>query len=497
MDRTANFSECLRVSKSSTLNIELLHGLVDIVPVGAMLVDNCGYISFSNHELACTLGYNPESLPGKNIETLLPEEFRSRHHTYFQQFFRSPEKREMGKGRKLFALHQDGRKIPIEIGLTPIQSDDSIWVLATLVDISPRLHADNILRDSISSTCHGGLIVDSKGIIHLVNRSLCECFGYDETELIDQPVEMLLPHRYRDNHHHLRDSFYDSPEVRKMGVGRDLTALHSNGREFPVEIGLSPIKDTHGKQLIQITLMDITERKRMELELRNTNANLEEFTYVASHDLRSPLRGIADLLDWIKEDINLDEYPSVQKNLARITTRVERMERLIENLLTYARAGRAATSTETVEVQDLLDDVYTLIDIPKSFRLKQDIQLSTLNSVRVPLETVLRNLISNAIKHHHKESGNIQISCKPENNFCHFAVSDDGPGIPEAAFNRIFRLFQTATSAERMGSGIGLSVSRRLAETHGGRISVTPNSPKPGVTFHLWWPRFLRTDTHD
>jgi signal transduction histidine kinase len=145
----------------------------------------------------------------------------------------------------------------------------------------------------------------------------------------------------------------------------------------------------------------------------------------------------------------------------------------------------------------LLDNVTELLEIPDGMHITRDIQLAHFVSAFTPLETVLRNLISNAIKHQDTKVGQIVIRSVAENNFCHFSICDDGPGIPMAAHERIFRLFQTITASERGGTGIGLSVSRRLVESHGGRISVEANQPPPGVTFHVWWPRFLRTDNHD
>ncbi|MCW8354835.1 HAMP domain-containing histidine kinase [Marinomonas pontica] len=209
------------------------------------------------------------------------------------------------------------------------------------------------------------------------------------------------------------------------------------------------------------------------------------------------MRGIADLLDWVKEDLGPDALPDVSRNLDRIEVRIQRMEQLIDNLLTYARAGKIESNTQDININTLLDNVMELLAIPAGVTITRDIQLEQFTSVWTPLETVIRNLISNAIKHHDQETGNLFIRCVAENNMCHFSICDDGPGIPEAAFSRIFRLFQTVTSNERSGTGIGLSVSRRLVETHGGRISVESNQHQRGVTFHVWWPRFLRKDTHD
>ena len=479
------------------LNTDSIQQFVNAMPVGSMIANGEGKIIHANSELDFILGYQAGSLNGCEIKDLLPERYRSNHHVLMKRYLKTPQKRQMGVGRELFALKLDGSEIPIEIGLNPILFNGELCVLMTLLDITPRLQVASMFKRSINVAPYGTLVVAASGSIKLVNQTLCGYFGYTESELINQSVEMLLPMRYRDNHHTLRDSYHSSPDIRMMGLGRDLTALHKDGREFPVEVGLSPFQDGSDEEMVLVTIMDITERKRMEMNLRETNTNLEEFTYVASHDLRSPLRGISDLLEWIKEDLGSVENPDVFKNIDRISLRINRMETLINNLLAYARAGKKTTEIVNINVDEMLGEVMDLIELPINFRLEKDITFSEFKATRVPLETVLRNIISNAIKHHDGEMGTIKLSCESENDMCHFSICDDGPGIPEASLDRIFRLFQTVTSSNASSTGIGLSISRRLAETHGGRMSVENNQNSKGVTFHVWWPRFIRMDNHD
>lgn len=477
----------------SSMDEKQLDNLVRVIPTSAMIVNATGKILFSNKELADTLGYEG-NLSGTDIELLLPEEYRTSHFSFIKSFFNAPTKRKMGGGKDLYALKKNGEKISIEIGLSPIISNGQTLVLATFFDTTLRFNPNQILADSISLAPFGILIASSDGIITYASNSLCTCFGYKVEELLGNAVEMLLPKRYRQHHQLLRGEYSDKPTVKMMGLGRDLTALHRDGKEFPVEIGLSPFTG-NDNDMVLVSLTDITQRKRLENKLKEQNTNLEEFTYVASHDLRSPLNGIADLMEWIKEDLGADCNASVAKNIERVSIRIERMEQLIDNLLTYAKAGNISSSIQTVNLAETISNIIELIEVPDSFQINVELSESSFESALTPLETILRNLISNAIKHHDKENGIVNISCQADNSMLHFKVSDDGPGIPEASIDRIFRLFQTLTSSVRGSSGIGLSVCRRLAETHGGRISAENNSS--GATFNLWWPRFIRKDTHD
>jgi signal transduction histidine kinase len=246
------------------------------------------------------------------------------------------------------------------------------------------------------------------------------------------------------------------------------------------------------RRMVIAAVSDISVRKQLELELRQANAHLEEFSYVASHDLKSPLRGISDLADWVLEELVQNPIPSAQKNLERIKLRVARMESIINDLLTYARAGRASAEFMEIEPQALIQSVLEVLSIPKAFEVHVDVDVEPFRAAKTPLETVLRNLISNAIKHHDSERGQLEITVRARGAFCQFSVRDDGPGIPELAQARIFKLFQTVSASERGGSGIGLAVCKRLVECHGGSIEVRCEPGSRGSTFSFSWPRFLR-----
>jgi signal transduction histidine kinase len=247
--------------------------------------------------------------------------------------------------------------------------------------------------------------------------------------------------------------------------------------------------------MVLAAVVDISVRKRLELELRQANAHLEEFTYVASHDLKSPLRGIGDLIEWLAEDLADIDMPQVARNLDRVRVRVTRMEGIISDLLAYARAGRSSTVLSPVSPRELVEAVLEVEVAPPGFAITVDCSAEAFPAARVPLETVLRNLVANAIKHHDRPDGRIAITARADDSFCHFSVADDGPGIPAHSRDRVFKLFQTVSTFERRGSGIGLAIAKRLVEGHGGRIVLEP-SPERGVTFHVWWPRFPRRD-HD
>ncbi len=480
----------------TTMHEDHFRLIVDAAPTGIVMVDQDGRIVLVNQHLTELFGYSESELIGQPIEVLLPQRIRASHPGKVRSFFNSPSARPMGAGRDLYAMRQDGSEFPVEIGLTPLSANNRQCVLATIVDITERKKAERLLsrnRDLFNAVVEaaptGIVMIDLNGRITLVNCLIESLFGYPRHELIGQPIEMLLPARMRAAHPEKVRAFFTNPSARPMGSGRDLFAARHDGTEFPVEIGLSPIDLLDGQQVLA-TIVDISERKNAQLKLTRANESLEEFVYVASHDLRSPLRGIADLLEWIKEDIEETPNPKVSHNIERATLRVERLERLIADLLSYARAGHADAEMADFDLAGLLDRVLELQPLRAGFEVEVDVADIRMHSAKTPLETVLRNLVANAVKHHDQSTGKISIGARQKGSMVEWSVSDDGPGIPSQVQKRIFKLFQTAAGGERQNSGVGLAVSKRIVEAHGGWIAVESEDGQRGTTFRFFWPNF-------
>lgn len=334
----------------------------------------------------------------------------------------------------------------------------------------------------------GLVMVDGQGVIARTNSALASQFGYRICDLLGNPLERLLPERYRANHGAHMRSYAGNPVSRMMGTGRDLTGLHRDGHEFPVEIALTRIDGPDSTGFLAI-VSDISARKRAENALRETNAQLEEFTYVASHDLRSPLRGIGDLLIWIRED--LDEAAlteTVRNNFDRALLRIDRSEKMIDDLLTYARAGVRNRHVEEVDPVGLIDEVLSLIHVPDGFTVECDIRGGQLMTQRAPLCSSLCNLVGNAIKHHGQDIGTIRITMRDEGRFAIFTVEDDGQGVVCGADEKIFRLFHRANASTK-GDGVGLAVTQRMINAHGGTIALKRQLSLPGACFEIRWPR--------
>jgi len=466
-----------------------LSSIVDAAPIGVLVVDQTGHIVYANAVLARMFGYAAEEMRGRLVEMLLPESNRHAHVAWRDAFLRAPEPRAMGSGRELRARRADGTLFPIEIGLGVVGDGDRAQAMAFVIDLTHRHRLEAQFAQMFAAMPFGLLLVDSAGRIVMTNARTDAMFGHPSGALKGQSLEVLIPARIRRQHVGYRDGFAQAPSVRAMGTGRDLMAMHSSGAEFPVEIALAPIEQGDAR-LTLAAVTDISLRKDLENNLRQANANLEEFTYVASHDLRSPLRGISDLLEWIREE--LDEArmtPSVRGNFDRIQLRVARTERMIDDLLTYARAGALESEISRVTPREMLESLILLVNPPPAARIQIDIgdDVAPFNAASVPLQTALRNLIENALKHAGRADPLIRVSARSEGRYCAFHVEDDGQGVPDTARNQIFRLFHRATTKTE-GHGIGLAVTRRIVTRHGGEVDYRGESELGGAHFRVLWP---------
>lgn len=471
--------------------IDDVDALLGIAPIGTVIVNREGEILYANATITTMLGYDTEaSLVRQPLSVLVPLALEQPHQEFMAGFFENPRRRPMGLGKSLYARHRNGAPVPVEIGLVPARLAGQPVVIAYVSNLSAFQRAQHRFQHLFSSLPLGLLVVNDNRLITQVNPALCQLFGYTSEALIGQHVHMLLPLRLHGIHTlHMRD-YLRTPSDRQMGSGRDLTGLHSTGKEFAVEVALSRFESQNDTSTLAI-ISDISSRVRSEAALRQTLAQLEEFTYVAAHDLRAPLRGIADLLTWIREDLDESTLTDdIRNNFVRATVRVEKAERLIEDLLDYARAGDQFKKFEYCDPHEAIKDAILEANVPPGFTVDIDVEGLPFRTSKVALSLVLRNLISNAVKHHGATEGRICIKLREEGRFSIFSIEDDGQGITPGTEERIFKLFRRG-NVRSEGHGVGLAVTRRTVNAMGGMISVNKGAQLGGACFVVYWPRIL------
>jgi len=255
--------------------------LVESAPDGIVIVGQEGRIVVVNSQTEKLFGYERAELLGQPLEILVPERFRGKHRGHRAGFMSSPQLRPMGAGLELHGLRKDGSEFPIEISLSSVQTPTGLLVSAVVRDITDRKRVEDLFRGLLDSAPDAMVVVNSDGKIVLVNSQTEKLFGYRREELLGQPVEVLVPERFWNQHRHHRSAYSSHSQFRPMGAGLELFGIRKNGTEFPLEISLSP-QQTKDGLLISSTIRDVTDRKRTEDALRKSEASfrtLVEGTY--------------------------------------------------------------------------------------------------------------------------------------------------------------------------------------------------------------------------
>ncbi|MBI4749072.1 MAG: PAS domain S-box protein [Acidobacteria bacterium] len=373
--------------------------------------------------------------------------------------------------------------------------------------IKPFAASDTTFMELFELAPDAILIVNDQGQIVLVNSQTEKLFGYTREELVGKTIELLVADRYRTNHLGHRERYSANPHTRPMGSGRDLLARRKDGTEFPVEISLSPLRAQDGMYVTSI-IRDISERKEAErqihklnqeleqrviertAELARSNAELEQFAYIASHDLQEPLRMVASYTQLLakryrgKLDQDADEFINFAVDGA------VRMQKLINDLLAYSRVktrGKEFTVTNLEEVLDrVLLSLRLLIEETEA-EITHD-PLPTVMADALQMGQIFQNLIGNALKFHGEKPPRIHISARQEGKEWIFSFRDWGIGLEPQYAEKIFVIFQRLhNTAEYPGSGIGLAICKRIVERHWGRIWVESEFGN-GSTFYFTLP---------
>jgi PAS domain S-box-containing protein len=263
-----------------------------------------------------------------------------------------------------------------------------------------------------------------------------------------------------------------------------------SGTLVSIDFSLKPIVDESGRTLMMLAEgHDITVRNQTQAALEQRNQDLDSFVYIVSHDLKAPLRAVANLSEWIEDDLTGSLTDANQQQMNLLRSRIYRMESTIDGLLEYARIGRTDDRHELVDVAQLLAETIDTLLPPPTFTIAIAQNLPTLYTKRLLLTQVFANLIGNGIKHHDLVDGSLHIGIAERGNFYEFTIADDGPGIAPEHQERMFKIFQAMNPQKRSDStGIGLAIVKKIVEAEGGTICLE-SQPGRGTTFYFTWPK--------
>jgi PAS domain S-box-containing protein len=327
-------------------------------------------------------------------------------------------------------------------------------------------------------------MVDHEGTIILVNRETERLFGYPRDELLGRSIEILVPTPMRGSHPDFREGFHTEPRARAMGAGRDLYGRRKDGTEVPVEIGLSPV-ELDGDFFVVASVVDISARKEADAELRRSNEELERFAYVASHDLQEPLRTVTSYVQLLarRYDHVLDD-PG-REFIQFAVDGAKRMQKLIQDLLSFSRVGTRGGALEPTDVGAVVDATVESLGaaITESGAEIERDALPVVLGDEPQLRQLFANLLGNALKFRGDMPPRVHVGARRQGARWVLSVRDNGVGIEEEYFDRIFVIFQRLQVRDAYpGTGIGLAVCKKIVERHGGRIRVE-STPGVGSTF--------------
>jgi len=397
-------------------------------------------------------------------------------------------------------------------------------ILSVSRDVTTRKQAESALQASEELFRHtfeqipmGFCHVALDGTWLQVNRKFCETVGYSKAELLATTFQAITEPA---------DLAQDADFVEQLLSGEinegtlEKRYIHKQGHHVWIHLTSSVVRDvaTDGQmgtpQYFLCAIEDITDRKQLELlnqtqtddlhhlnhslrfaqqQLKDRNEELSSFGYIVSHDLKAPLRAIANLSEWIEEDLNYRLLEGDRQQFQLLRQRVKRMNALIDGLLHYSRVGRQELAIETVDVSQLLTETIDSLIVPPTFQIHILPPLPTLDTKRILLSQIFANLLSNAIKHHDRADGKIEITAEDLGDRYQFSIADDGPGIPAgAAKDRIFEIFQTLKpSISNANTGIGLALVKKIVEGEGGEIWL--DETEIGARFCFTWLKAQRS----
>jgi len=470
-------------------------------------VDAEGKIVLVNREVERLFGYSREELLAKPVDLLLPARYREGHTGFRATFMKDPRARAMGVGRDLFGLHKDGTEVPVEIGLTPLITEEGVFVLSSIVDISARKRAEIRFRMAVESSPNGMVMVDQAGNIVLVNREVERMFGYSREELLGKSIEMLVPERFRSRHPGDRARFFRAPNQRAMGAGRDLFGLRKDGTELPVEIGLNPIETEDGLFVLS-SIVDISarqmaeeERRRLEQQLRHAQ-KLEAIGTLAggiAHDFNNILGVVFGYAELLQQELESEQG---RADLNEVLTAAERGRQLVRQILAFSR--RQPIQRKPLPLGDAVEEAVKLLRpiLPPGVDLRISIPADVpriLGDI-TGIHQVLMNLGTNAA-HAMSAGGLLEISVEPfyvrdsmararpdlrEGSYARLRVRDTGIGMEPGVRDRAFEPFYT-TKPTGAGTGLGLAIVRGIMLDHGGTIDLE-SAPGEGTTVTCLFP---------
>ncbi len=341
--------------------------------------------------------------------------------------------------------------------------------------------ANDCINNVIKNMIDFLVVADPNGKINTTNEAALNLLGYNRDELLNMTLENIISDEFKEESKTLI--------AKDQLTNYEVSLRSKDGQDIPVLLSGSVIRDKKSNVTAMVyTAKDITERRKAQQQLQNVSLELKKFAYVVSHDLKAPLRGIGTLAEWISTDYTDKLDNEGKENLKLLMERVDRMQNLIDGVLQYSRIGRIEEEKVVVDLNKFVPEIIDSVAPPKNITITVENQLPEIECSRTRILQVFQNLLSNAVKYIDKPQGWIKIGCVEENNFWKFNITDNGCGIREENFERIFQLFQIVKPIDGSKSiGVGLTLVKKIIALYEGKIWVQSKISE-GTTFFFTLP---------
>ncbi len=503
-----------RTAELSTAK-EKLQAIFGAAPVGLLLVDENAIIKQINSVVAWKVGKDSSLILNKPFGEGLgcihcvhvagapsgcgagPFCFSCLLRSTLQNVFTSGEPVRGVEVQPTLSVNKDKSQPWFELNVEPVMIDGKRHAIIALEDITKRKHAEEKLKQAAEEWITTFNSIPDMVSIHSkdyklvrANKAFADAFAMTPEELVGKTCYEIV--------HSTAQPPLTCPHKQTVDTKSPHIAEYFEPRlGIHLEVSSSPVLNENDEIVgVVHVAKDITDRKHAEErqnqllhELEGVNQELTDFAYIISHDLKAPLRAIGTLADWIAADYTDKFNDEGKENMRLLLGRVQRMQNLIDGVLQYSRVGRVKEDMVVVDLNELVPEIIDILAPPDNISITVKNELPTIECEKTRTMQVIQNLLSNAIKYMDKPRGIITVGCTEENNFWKFSVTDNGPGIEEKHFERIFKIFQTLQARDDVEStGIGLTVVKKIVELYGGKIWLESKVGE-GTTFFFTLPK--------
>lgn len=441
----------------NTFDPSRLAALFNNSPDSIIVVDEDGQIVRANARVRDMLGYEPSELEGEPVEKLLPEVDREQHVAQRESYMEDPTMRPMGAGLDLSARRKDGTTVPVDISLSPLETENGIEVMAAIRDITEREKLRRKYRTLMETVPDPLFVADAEtGELLEINQQATELVGLSEAELVGRDQTVLHPSEESERYWELFQRHVDEKQdtTAQFPNGDDLYVETASGEHIPVEIS-AQLVELNGQEVLIGLFRDISEQREYENRLHRQIERLETLAHVLSHDLRNPLNVAQAQVDMAKRADDVERLNKVEEAHDRI-------EELIDDVLTLIEEGYDVESVEPLELTSLVSECWGTLEMSNATLQVANDGIIYADSRRI--KNLFENLFKNAVDHG-PDDVTVSVGVYEDG----FFVADNGPGIPEDERQEVFEAGWTTTGD---GTGLGLNIVSEVARAHDWEIEV-------------------------